>query len=231
MPHHQLDLLGLLDADRVYQDSTTIDSIILDSKIFIQDPIKSSVGLMGLLLVLLLIVDIVISLWNAYASGYNIGMIRKSKAKAGALTRAAAYSGLGLGFAGIAYVLIMAISYIAYALGYVGAGVVSYAASLNFLVFGFLIIGFGLMVTIQSIAIAVKKRSLFSIVIALWNVFAEVWDIASYVQGFKEATGVIRGNRNSRNGAIEITLISVLLAFFITHAAYRHGLNKAMDSA
>ena len=102
--------------------------------------------------------------------------------------RAVAYSGIGLAYCGASYVMLIVVGYIAYFFGYITADVVDAVLGLDFLFFGLLIIGFGLMVTIQSIIMAVKRRSLGGIAVAIWNIFAEVWDIASYAEGFGEAS-------------------------------------------
>jgi len=180
---------------------------------------------MMLLLLLILVFDFAISIWNAYASGYNIGLLKK--ANHSGFTKAAAYSGLGLAFTGMAYVLIIVLSALAYYTGYIPITVLDFAISLDFLVFGLLIIGFGLMVTIQSIIIAAKKKSIGSIIIALWNTFAEVFDIVSYASGFSESVQLLKRNSKGSGNALFIILIALLIAFFITHAAYRHGLKKA----
>ncbi|MGC8673425.1 MAG: hypothetical protein ACP5TO_08030, partial [Thermoplasmata archaeon] len=110
-------------------------------------------------------------------------------------------------------------------LGYMGIGAVEYVLAFNFIVFGLMIIGFGFMITVQSIIIAAKRRSIGSILIALWNTFAEVWDIASYVEGFKESVSIL--SRERRGNALVIVVVSLLIAYFITHAAYKHGIRKA----
>lgn len=180
--------------------------------------------------ILILVFDFAISIWNAYSSGYAIGIIRKNKIEG--FTKVAAYSGLGLGFVGITYVMIIALSFIGYSLGYVTANAVLFALSFDFLVFGLLIIGFGLMITIQSIAIAARTRNVWSILVAVFNTFIEIWDIASYVQGFGEATRVLQGeSREDRNQGVIIVLIALLIGYFITHAAYKHGLSRAEASA
>jgi len=175
--------------------------------------------------ILILVFDFVISIWNAYASGYNIGMLKKSRK--GGFTKAAAYSGLGLAFVGITYVLIVVLSFIAYAFQYVSIGVVEYVLALDFLVFGLMIIGFGFMVTIQSIIVASNRKSFGSIAIAIWNTFAEVFDIASYAESFRGTLQIIKSNREDRGNAYVIIIIALLIGYLITHAAYKHGINKA----
>lgn len=186
------------------------------------------ISVVGVLAILVLIFDFVLSIWNAYASGYNIGIINKTKQEG--FSKIAAYSGLGLAFVGITYVLIVVLSIIAFAVGYIGSATVEYAFAFDFLVFGLMIAGFGLMITIQSILIAAKRRSIGSIFVAIYNVVVEIWDVASYVSGFKQATSILKADREERGNALMIVLIAALIGYFITHAAYKHGLNKAMQS-
>ena len=178
-------------------------------------------------LVIILVVDFVISLWDSYASGYNIEYLREGKTPAGKLQYAFAYSGLGLGFSGMAYVMSFLISYIAYYFGYVSVTVVNEVSAYSFLVFGILIIGFGIMVTVQSIIIAYKRRSFWSILIAAWNTFAVVFDIVMYVTSFKEAVSVIRKSGRNSNNVYFIIIIAILIAFLMSYTAYKHGIKKA----
>jgi len=143
---------------------------------------------------------------------------------------AVAYSGLGLAYAGASYVMLIVVGSVAYSLGYVSADVVAGVLGLDFLVFGALIIGFGLMVTIQSIIVAYRRRSFGSIAIAAWNIFAEIWDIASYVEGFGDAVSMVKGtgsDERDETSLILIVIVALLIAYFIVHAAYMHGKRKA----
>ncbi|MFI5412598.1 MAG: hypothetical protein ACHQX1_01775, partial [Candidatus Micrarchaeales archaeon] len=172
--------------------------------------------------ILILILTFAISIWNGYASGFNIGMCRKNNIEG--FQKYASYSGLGLAFVGMTYALVIVLSILAYYTGYIDIGTVEAALSINFLVFGLLIIGFGIMVTIQSILIAAQRKSFWSILVAIWNIFAMIVDIASYISGFKEATSMLGGqNRRDQGSAVMIVLIAILISFFIVHAAYRFG--------
>lgn len=179
--------------------------------------------------VVILAFDFIISIWNGYASGYNIGLIRKGKANGsgGGFSEIAAYSGLGLAFVGIVYVLVIVLSYVLYWLGYVGSSVVNYALAFNFLVFGLMIIGFGLMVTIQSIILAYRKRSIWSILIAIFNTVVIIFDVVSYASAFGESVQLLKGNRQGSGNAYIIVIVAILIGFFIIHAAYKQGLKKA----
>ncbi|HVP93728.1 MAG TPA: hypothetical protein VMS89_00990 [Methanoregulaceae archaeon] len=175
--------------------------------------------------VLILIFDLILSIWNAYVSGYNIGLIRKSGG--GGFGEIVSYAGLCLAFAGAVYVLIVILSFVGYILGYVSNDAVDTAFAYDFLVFGILIIIFGLLVTIQSI-IAASKKGGWSILGAFYNVFAEVLDISNYVSAFSDTRHMISGNDKDNENVVAIIFIAVLIGFFIVFAAYKHGYNKAM---
>ena len=178
----------------------------------------------SLILIAILAIDFVISIWNGYASGLALTLLRGQSGQS--FAKAAAVAGLGLAFAGMAYVMLVLFAFVALLIGYLGVADVTTVLAFDFLVFGAMIIGFGLVVTAQSIAIAYRRRSLGAIAISAWNVFAEVWDIAIYAEGFKSAYGALGGGRDRVN-LYAVIALAVLVAFFITFAAYRHGVNRA----
>jgi hypothetical protein len=183
----------------------------------------------GLIIMLLFIIfDFVISVWNAYSSGYNIALLRKNRQ--GGFQKVASYAGLGLAFAGMAYVVLSILSILAYYLGYISYNALGAVLGLNFLVFGILIIGFGFIITIQSIIIAYKRRSIGSILISLYNIFAEAFDIESYLSGFQESVQIVRRGENEEGDILILVVVALLIAFFIIHAAYRHGLAKGSNA-
>lgn len=184
--------------------------------------------MVDILTVLILAIDFGFSIWNAYASGLNVETLRRGGGSP--WLEAVAYSGLGLAYAGVSYVMLIVVGYVAFALGYVSSDAVGSVIGFDFLVFGALIIGFGMMVTIQSIIAAYRTRSLRSIAVAAWNIFAEIWDIASYAEGFGDAVSMVKGTgRDERDetSVILIVIIALLIAYFIVHAAYMHGKRKA----
>ena len=181
--------------------------------------------MIGLLDILILIFDVIVSIWNAYASGYNIGLLRRIDK--GGFNKVASYAGLCLAFAGMVYALIVILSFLAYIFGYVAEDAVDYAVSLDFLVFGVLIIGFGCVIAIQSIIIASERRNAGSILVALYNGFVEILDIGSYISGFKDAVSVATGNKRGEASAMVIVIVAVLIGFFIIFAAFKQGFSKA----
>ena len=181
------------------------------------------VDLSTIFVIVIVVFDFVISIWNAYSAGVTLTLLRGQPGQT--FARVAAGSGLGLAFAGMAYAMLIVFAFAALLLGVLVAGDVAVVLAFDFLVFGAMIIGFGLVVTAQSIAIAYRQRSFGTIAISAWNVFAEVWDIAIYAEGFKAAYGSLGGGRDRVN-LYAVLLLAILVAFFITYAAYRHGVKS-----
>ncbi|HYK93698.1 MAG TPA: hypothetical protein VEY07_06615 [Thermoplasmata archaeon] len=178
-----------------------------------------------LLLALIIVFDFVLSLWNAYSSGVIWGLLRSQPGKT--FSKVSAFAGLGLAFAGMAYATTIILAWVAWQIGFLAIWDFLYLVSFDFLVFGAMIIGFGLVVTVQSITIAYRQRNFGSIAIATWNTFAEVWDIATYAQGFQTAASVMKGDRRDRSNVTAILLVAVAIALIITYFAFRQGLQKA----
>ena len=176
-------------------------------------------------LVAILVIDVAISVWNAYAAGLSLTLL---KGQAGqTFAKSAAVAGLGLAFAGMAYAMLVVFSFIALYIGYLTVAEVVVVLSFDFIVFGAMVIGFGLVVTAQSIAIAYRRRSWGSIAISAWNVFAEVWDLAIYAEGFRAAYSSMAGGGRGRLNLYAVIALALLVAFFVTYAAYRHGVGAA----
>lgn len=180
---------------------------------------------------LVLFFNFAISIWNAYAAGYNLGLAKRYNIQG--FLKAAIYAGLGISFAGMAYVLIIILSYIAYTANYITLQTLAFLFAFNFLVFGLLIVVFGIIVAIESIIIAVKTKNIWDIFVAIWNSFASIWNAYTYISGFQTATSIVGsyvGSEESRKDTAAIFVIIVaalLIAFFILYAAYRAGYKKA----
>lgn len=185
------------------------------------------VGFSDIFLAVVIVFDFVVSLWNAYASGVTWTLLKNKPGQR--FSKAAAIAGLGLAFAGMSYAILIIVSFVALFVGILAVGDVLFIVSLDFLVFAAMIIGFGLVVTAQSIAIAYRTRNWGAIAISGWNVFSEIWDIAIYAQGFNEAASVVKDGRGKIN-LYAIIVAAVGVAFLITFAAYRQGVRKAEAS-
>jgi hypothetical protein len=187
-------------------------------------------GLGAIFIVIIIAVDFLISMWDAYAGGYSLGAI-KAKGDKSKFRKAAAYSAVGLGLVGATYVMAIVLGFLAYYASYITLSSFQFLLSFDFIFLGILIIGFGFIITVQSIIIAVRKPGAWSIIIALYNSFAMAFDISMYISSFKESMGVIRSTgRRSQGNAYMIILIAVLIAAVMVHAAYKHGYRKASGS-
>jgi hypothetical protein len=186
--------------------------------------------LASILDILIIILDFAISVWNAYASGFNIGMLKKTRGKPSAFQEVSSYAGLGLAFIGMSYVLAIVLSFAGASFGYIDPGTVDFILAFDFLVFGILIIGLGIIITIQSIIIASQRKSIGNILGVVWNAFAGAWDIYAYASGFKQSVDILRReDRERETDALIVIIVAVLISFFIVYAAYKHGYNKALE--
>ena len=177
-----------------------------------------------ILLVLILAVDFVLSLWNAYAAGLTWAHVRNRPGQR--FTKGCAVAGVGLAFTGISYVTLIGVAFAALLVGTLGPSDFLYLVDLDFLVFGLLLIGFGAVATAQSIAIAYRRRNFGALAVAAWNVFAEVWDLTIYAEGFRDAAAVVgRGDRNRIN-VYALVAVAVGIAFLLTYIAFRHGARR-----
>ncbi|MFP3317264.1 MAG: hypothetical protein RXN79_02560 [Candidatus Nanopusillus sp.] len=177
--------------------------------------------------ILIVIFDILLSIWNAYNAGRSLEYMKLNNIESD-WPRMVAYSTLILSFAGAAYSNTSLLSIAAYYLGYIDIYTLLGVLSFSFLVFGFLIILFGIVVTINSIIVASKTRRFFDIAIAVYNSIAVIWDIYSYIEGFSTAFSILRnqfGNeeRNSQGAFILIIIAAVLIAVFMVYGAFKYG--------
>jgi hypothetical protein len=182
---------------------------------------------LDILYVLIVVFDILISIWNAYNAGKALEYMKLNNIESD-WPRMVAYSTLILSFAGAAYGNASLLSIVAYYLGYIDIYTLLGILSFSFLVFGFLIILFGIVITINSIIVASKTKSFFDIFIAIYNSIAVIWDIYTYIEGFSTAFNILKdqfGNeeRNSQGIFILIIIAAVLIAVFMVYGAFKYG--------
>ncbi len=179
----------------------------------------------------IMIFNLVISLWNAYASGYNSVILERARhMKFRDFFTIANSFGLVISFAGATYALSFFLSYLAYKFGYINAEIVALIASYSFLVFGGLIVFSGIIITIESILVAYLRRNFWSILVAIYNTIASVWNIFAYVSSFKYAKDIADrygSDEDNRTKAIIIIIIAMFIAIFLVYTFYKWGKNKA----
>jgi len=182
---------------------------------------------LDILYILIVIFDILISIWNAYNAGKALEYMKLNNIESD-WPRMVAYSTLILSFAGAAYGNASLLSIVAYYLGYIDIYTLLGVLSFSFLVFGFLIILFGIVVTVNSIIVASKTKRFFDIFIAIYNSIAIIWDIYSYIEGFSTAFNILRNQfsneeRNSQGVFVLIMIAAVLIAVFMVYGAFKYG--------
>jgi len=182
---------------------------------------------LDILYILIVIFDILISIWNAYNAGKALEYMKLNNIESD-WPRMVAYSTLILSFAGAAYGNASLLSIVAYYLGYIDIYTLLGVLSFSFLVFGFLIILFGIVVTVNSIIVASKTRRFFDIGIAIYNSIAVIWDIYSYIEGFSTAFNILRNQfsneeKNSQGMFVLIIIAAVLIAVFMVYGAFKYG--------
>jgi len=182
---------------------------------------------LDILYVLIVVFDILISIWNAYNAGKALEYMKLNNIESD-WPRMVAYSTLILSFAGAAYGNASLLSIVAYYLGYIDIYTLLGVLSFSFLVFGFLIILFGIVITVNSIIVASKTKSFFDIFIAIYNSIAVIWDIYTYIEGFSTAFNILKdqfGNeeRNSQGIFVLIIIAAILIAVFMVYGAFKYG--------
>jgi uncharacterized membrane protein YidH (DUF202 family) len=133
-----------------------------------------------------------------------------------------------LGFIGTTYVLSTVIGFILHSFSYFSADVLTALLAVNFLVFGFLITILGIVITIESVVMAIKRHNLSSILISIFNIGASIWNVFTYVSNFGAVGDLFRGeNKDSRDYAAIIIVVSAVFAFIITYMAFHMGMRRA----
>jgi hypothetical protein len=186
--------------------------------------------LVDLLSAIILVVDLVFSIWNSYSAGLSYGMLKKNGGP-GWLYLSVGL-GLALGMAGAVYVTAIVISFAAYTFGWVDAGTVNLLLAYNFLVTGGLLLALGIGATAQSIYIAVKRPGVWTVAGALYNTFASIWNVFVYMSNFGPAVGLInyekQNDRNSSAGTlIVLAIVVILLGVLLSYIAFAAGRNHA----
>ncbi len=186
--------------------------------------------MVDLLTIIILIFDFVISIWNSYSAGLSYGMLKRNGGPAWAYL--SPILGLSLGLVGGIYVTSIVIGFIGYFFGFVDPGTVDLLFAYNFLVTGLLIVVLGIGVTIQSIYVAAKRPTFWSVTGAIFNTFASIWNVFVYMKNFGPVESLINQERqNERDSnlgtlivlAVIVVVLGILMAYVSFNAGMKHG--------
>jgi hypothetical protein len=181
--------------------------------------------------ILIMIFNLLISMWNAYSTGYNSVALQKYRGKFADFFQIANSFGLVLSFAGAAYALTYFLSLIASSIGYISSDIVTLIAAYNLLVFGGLLTFSGIIIAVESVLVAYMQRNFWSIAIAIYNSIASIWNVYAYISSFKTATSIIgsfENDNDSKLKAILIIIVAALIAIFLVYGFYKFGKDKAL---
>lgn len=170
--------------------------------------------------ILIIVVDIVFSIWNSY----NAGKITYYRRGLGRLVFV-----LG-GFLPMSYVIAMILTFILAYLGYLSLSTVLFLFSFSFLFFGLAIIMWGVIATTLSFVATVRGRSWKSGLVTVYNAFATIWDAWDYITNFFSAWRIARRAIDSSDfsiiDVIAILVIALGIGYIISYAAYKEGLKS-----
>ena len=176
---------------------------------------------LGLVLtVVVLIIDAVISVWNSYSAG-----------KVSSVNR-----GLGIlfymlgGLFPMTYVMSIVITVLLAYFKIITQAIVSLLLNFDFIVFGAVIIAWGVIATATSIIVTVRTRDWRAGLVSAYNIGSLVYDVWDYVSNITSAiadfTGDLASDRDEDSAIlvlVVVTAIALVIGFIITYAAYRAG--------
>jgi len=176
---------------------------------------------LGLVLtVVVLIIDAVISVWNSYSAG-----------KVSSVNR-----GLGVlfyvlgGLFPMTYVMSIVITLLLSYFKIITQAIVSLLLNFDFIVFGAVIIAWGVIATATSIIVAVRTRDWRAGLVSAYNIGSLVYDVWDYVSNITSAiadfAGDLASDRDEDSAVlvlVVVTAIALAIGFIITYAAYRAG--------
>jgi hypothetical protein len=160
----------------------------------------------------LLILNFVISWWNAYA----VGRTWHESKNAGGMARVLAWSGAIMSASGFTFVYAVIMSMIAAASGLIPAKYAQAAMELAYLLVILPIIGSGLAIWADSVAQAYKQRSFASVGVATWNTYAQASNIYNATRDIPSAwshvSGLLNSDDDEDNSRAVIAVLLIVIA-------------------
>jgi len=180
--------------------------------------------MVDLLVIIVLLLDFVVSIWNSYAAGFSLGLLRISKGPG--WIRGAALIALAAGIAGETYVIATFLALALNAYGLVGADSVALLLAYNLVVTGGLITILGIGITAEGVYLAITHPAGWGVWLSLYNVFASIWNVFSYIRNFGAAVRIIRTEEREGQGqgaVIVLAAVAVVTAVLLSYIAFHFG--------
>lgn len=182
----------------------------------------------------LLIINTLISAWNAWAVGRSW-----ADAKAiGGWTRVVLYAALIMSGCGFTWVYLVVFAFFGMAFGFLETDAVQAMLQLGYVVLILPILGSGLAIWIDSVTTAYRRRDVASVGVAAWNTFAQAHNTYEAARSLPEILkglgGFFKGGGDGKaKGQIMIVLLMILalsLGFITTYVIMRKGASSYSQS-
>jgi hypothetical protein len=171
--------------------------------------------------ILIVVIDVVISLWNSY----NSGQIYATNKALGSI-----FYTLG-GFFPMSYMVTLLITFIAGYLGYISLSTFQFLFSFSFLFFGLTIVIWGVIATVTTGMAALKTRDWKAGLLTVFNAIVTVLDAWEYISGFYSAWKEVRRSIDNSDFSVldvlAILALAVGIGFVVTYVAFREGLRNS----
>ena len=180
--------------------------------------------MVDIFIAIFLILDFVISIWNSYAAGFSLGLLKISKGPG--WFRTFAVLGLAMGLLGEAYVIAIFLALITNAYDLISADAVALLLAYNYLIIGGLIIVLGIGMSAESVYVAAKRPGVWNVGTSVYNVFASVWNVFFYIRNFGVAMNIIKSEEREGRGqgvVLILAITAVIIAVLLSYIAYHFG--------
>ncbi len=181
-------------------------------------------GLVDNFIAIFLVLDFIISIWNSYAAGFSVGLLKISNGPGSFMAFAAL--GLAMGLLGEAYVIAVFLALIVNVYGLVSPDAVAFLLAYNYLITGGLIIVLGVGMSAESVYVAAKRPGVWNVGTSVYNVFASVWNVFFYIRNFGVAMNIIKSEEREGRGqgvVLILAITAVIIAVLLSYIAYHFG--------
>jgi len=187
--------------------------------------------------------NLVISTWNAYASGFNGELLKiMEKSRLRSFLRFSYLIGVLFSLIGAIYATALIIGSLLFLLDLVSVWIFEVLNDICFLVFGGLIVVFGIVITVHGYVVTYYRRKMgkgkrSDWLINGWNTYAMVRNTIVYLRYFGDAlrdlSSLFKGSSRRRDrdrGYVILAIIfivAIIIASYIIYKAYSMGQRRA----
>jgi hypothetical protein len=180
---------------------------------------------MGIVIIILIVLNVAISLWNAYATGKAW-----AEAKfAGGWPRFMTWMGAIMAASGLSWCILILLISIAVAMGSLTPAWGEVGLDLGYILIIPGILFSGLMIAVDSWARAFRTRKILDFGVAGYNSFAQVYNTYNAVRGLGPASGKVfeaffggKGKKDGRTLVLILVIVALGAGIFITAAIIHH---------